>query len=212
MKTEELIAALSADAAVAEPPIARRAAAALLIGAVVAALIFALLLGPRPDWRVAVETVRYPLKFVPTLLLAVGGIGALLRLSRPEGRIGIWGVALALAGVVLAASVGVELAVVPPDLWMKRALGHNAPHCLTLIPFFSIAPLAAAVLAVRHGAPTRPVATGVVAGLAAAGIAATLYAMNCDDDSPLFVALWYSLAVAVVAGAGGLLGRRFFVW
>lgn len=212
MKTDELIAALSADAAIVEPPIARRTSWALLAGLLVAALLFAVLLGPRPDWRVAIETVRYPLKFAPTILLAVGGIGALLRLVRPEGRIGAWGIVLALAGVVLAASVAVELAVVPADLWMKRAIGHNAPHCLSLIPFFSIAPLAAAVLAARHGASTRPVATGLVAGLAAAGLGATLYALNCDDDSPLFVALWYPLAVAIVASVGALLGRRLFVW
>jgi len=212
MRTEDLIAALSADAASREPPIGRRLGWTLLLGGLLAALLFAVLLGPRPDWRLAVETVRYPLKFVPTLLLAVGGVGALARLSRPDGRIGAWGAVLGLAAAILAGAVAVELAVVPSDLWMRRAIGHNALHCLTLIPFFAVAPLAAAVLALRHGAPSRPRRAGGIAGLAAAGIAATLYAANCTDDSPLFVALWYPIAVAVVAGVGAGLGRRFFVW
>ncbi|MCE1236453.1 MAG: NrsF family protein [Hyphomicrobiales bacterium] len=212
MKTDDLIAALSADAATLEPPLDRAALRFLAFGALVAALLFVTLLGPRHDWRLAIETVHYPLKFVPTALLAVGGVGALLRLARPDGRIGLWGAVLALAVAVLLAAVAVELAMVPSSDWLRLAIGHNAPHCLALIPFLSIAPLAAAVLAARHGASTRPRLTGLVAGLAAAGIGATLYAMNCDDDSPLFVVLWYPLGIAVVAGLGAWAGRRFLVW
>lgn len=212
MKTDDLIAALAADAAPLEPPLDRAALRLFALGALAAALLFVVLLGPRHDWRVAIETARYPLKFLPTALLAVGGVGGLLRLARPDGRIGVWGGLLALAAVVLVASAAVELAVVPSADWGRLAIGHNAPHCLSAIPFLSIAPLAAAVLAARHGATTRPRLTGLVAGLAAAGVGATLYAMNCDDDSPLFVILWYPLAVAVVAGTGAALGRRLLVW
>ena len=212
MKTEDLIAALAADTASVGPSIGRRTVALLAIGAVVAAFVFAGLLGPRPDWRAAVETVRFPFKFLPTLLLAVGGLGALVRLSRPEGRVGAWGGVLGLAAGLLAASVVVELTIVPPSRWATLVIGHNALHCLALTPFLSIAPLVAALVAARHGATTRPGPTGLVAGLAAAGIGATLYAMNCTDDSPLFVALWYPLAVAVVAVVGARLGRWILVW
>ncbi|MBV5265605.1 NrsF family protein [Pinisolibacter aquiterrae] len=212
MKTEDLIAALAADGATVETPPARRAGTALLVGALIAAVVFAVLIGPRPDWRAAIETVRFPFKFVPFVLLAIGGIGGLIRLSRPDGRLGVFAAILALAAGLLLGSVVVELAVVPADRWARLAIGHNAPHCLTLTPFLAIAPLAAALLAARHGATTRPALTGAVAGLAAAGVGATLYAMNCTDDSPLFVALWYPLAVAIVAGAGALFGRRLLVW
>lgn len=212
MKTEDLIAALAADGASVEPPVSRRAAAALLLGAMIAAVLFAILIGPRPDWRAAVETVRFPFKFLPTILLAIGGIGGLVRLSRPGGRMGIFAAVLALAVGLLVGSVAVELAVVPADRWARLAIGHNAPHCLTLTPFLAIAPLGAALFAARHGATTRPALTGAVAGLAAAGVGATLYAMNCTDDSPLFVALWYPLAVAIVAAAGAYFGRRLLVW
>jgi hypothetical protein len=40
---------------------------------------------------------------------------------------------------------------------------------------------------------------GAIAGLAASGIAATFYATNCTDDSPLFVITWYPLATGFVA-------------
>jgi hypothetical protein len=212
MKTEELVAALSADAASVEPPLGRRAALALAIGVLVAAVAYAVLIGPRPDWRAALDTVRFPFKFVPTTLLAIGGIGALIRLGRPEGRIGVWGAVLAAAVLLLAGSVAVELVVSPPARWGTLMIGSNALHCLALTPFLSIGPLIAALAAARHGAPARPAQTGLVAGLAASGVGATLYATNCTDDSPLFVGLWYPLAVAIVAAVGAWAGKRLLVW
>lgn len=212
MKTADLLAMLVADQDSHEPRPGVRLALALGAGAGLAAVIFAVTLGPRPDWRLAVETVRYVFKFVPTILLAIAGIGALLRLTRPGARLGVWGWLLALTAGIQIAAVAVELMVVPEADWARRAIGTNNWHCLTLTPFLSIAPLAAALLATRHGATTRPTLTGAVAGLAAAGVGASLYAMNCTDDSPLFVAVWYPLAVAIVAGVGAAIGRRFLAW
>jgi hypothetical protein len=60
----------------------------------------------------------------------------------------------------------------------------------------------------RHGAPARPALAGALAGLISAGFAATLYASNCTDDSPLFVATWYPIAIAMVSAAGALIGSR----
>ena len=44
--------------------------------------------------------------------------------------------------------------------------------------------------------------------LVSAGLAATLYASHCTDDSPLFVATWYTLATALVAAIGALAGAK----
>jgi hypothetical protein len=60
----------------------------------------------------------------------------------------------------------------------------------------------------RRGAPSNPALAGALAGLLSAGLAATLYAAHCTDDSPLFVATWYTLATAAVAGIGALAGAR----
>jgi hypothetical protein len=68
--------------------------------------------------------------------------------------------------------------------------------------------LAAALFGLRHGAPARPALAGALAGLLSAGLAATLYAAHCNDDSPLFVATWYTLATALVTAIGALLGAR----
>jgi hypothetical protein len=53
---------------------------------------------------------------------------------------------------------------------------------------------------------------GAAAGLLAGGLGAVLYAIHCPDDSPLFVALWYVPAVALVVLAGAAAGSRVLRW
>ena len=107
---------------------------------------------------------------------------------------------------MLALAVGYELMTLPAAEWSARAVGSNARLCLASVPLLSLAPLAAMLAALRSGAPRSATMAGAVAGLVAGGVGATLYAMHCIDNSPLFVALWYSLAVALVALAGAALG------
>ncbi|TIM19365.1 MAG: DUF1109 family protein, partial [Mesorhizobium sp.] len=40
----------------------------------------------------------------------------------------------------------------------------------------------------------------------------TFYAAHCFDDSPLFVATWYTAAIAGLALLGALGGRFFIRW
>ena len=53
---------------------------------------------------------------------------------------------------------------------------------------------------------------GAIAGVAASGIGATFYAANCNDDSPLFVATWYPLAIFMVSAAGSFGGSLLLRW
>jgi hypothetical protein len=91
---------------------------------------------------------------------------------------------------------------------MTRMVGHNSKVCLTMVPLLSLPLLAAALIGLRHGAPSRPALAGAMAGVMSAGLAATLYASNCTDDSPLFVATWYTLATIIVAAVGAAVGSR----
>jgi hypothetical protein len=68
--------------------------------------------------------------------------------------------------------------------------------------------LAGSLLALRHGAPSRPAFVGALAGVMSAALGATLYAAHCTDDSPLFVAAWYTVAVVVMAALGAAIGNR----
>ncbi|HLX14102.1 MAG TPA: NrsF family protein, partial [Bradyrhizobium sp.] len=87
-------------------------------------------------------------------------------------------------------------------------VGSNSRICMTAIPLMSLPLLAAALIGLRHGATARPAVAGAIAGLASAGLAATLYASHCTDDSPLFVATWYPIATALVVAVGALAGSR----
>ena len=212
MKTNDLIAALAADSGRPVVSLGRRMAYALGIGALVSLAWFLAMLGPRPDIHEAMHTVRFDLKFVDTLALLAPSAILCLRLSRPEARPGALMAWLLAPFLLLLVAVLIELTLVPADLWGVRIVGTNWYHCLSLIPLLSIAPLGALIAALREGAPSYPALTGALAGSASAGIAATIYATNCTDDSPLFVASWYPLATSIVVAAGAWAGRRWLSW
>ena len=212
MKTENLIKVLAADEVAPRWPLARAFAVAVACGVAIAATGFFMKIGFRPDIADALGTIRFVFKFVITLSLAVVAMGVVLRLARPGAELGAWRWALMAVPLLLVGAVVIELALVPSSLWKTRLIGRHSEICLTVIPLLSIGPLACLLLALRHAAPTRPGLAGAVAGLVASGIAATLYASNCTDDSPLFVAAWYPLATAIVVLAGHALGRRLIRW
>ena len=117
------------------------------------------------------------------------------------------GAAVVLAGLLVAGISG-EMMMPQRLPMMTRLVGSNSRVCLTAIPLMSLPLLAAALIGLRHGAPARPAVAGALAGLLSAGLAATLYAAHCTDDSPLFVTTWYSIATALVAAIGALAGSR----
>lgn len=212
MNTDDFIAALSADAALKGPSLARRLVFALALGACASLALFLALVGLRPDAAQAMRTVRFDLKFLDTLALLAPAFLLCLRLARPQTTPGALLGWLLAPVALLAGAVGVELATAPQDQWMAKLIGTNALHCLTLVPLFSLAPLATLILALREGAPSFPALTGALAGAAAAGVAATFYATNCTDDSPLFVATWYPLATGFVMALGAVAGRFALRW
>ena len=212
MKTAELINALAAAPAAPPARLGGRVALALVVGAAISATLFMTALGPRADFAAAARTIRFDLKFVDALALLAPSALLAWRLLSPEARPRALVATLLAPFALLIGAVAVELAVTPPELWGARLVGHNALHCLTLIPLMSIPPLAGLIAAMRAGAPQYPALTGALAGAAAAWIAATIYATNCTDDSPLFVASWYPLATLIVVAAGTLAGRKWLQW
>ncbi|MCQ3942046.1 MAG: DUF1109 domain-containing protein [Alphaproteobacteria bacterium] len=210
MKTDDLIRTLSAEPPARGMTVAARLALALVPGLAVAALLFAVILGPRDDVATAFGHVRFVLKPIEALALAALAALVLVRLAQPGAGASLRALLAVPAALLLA--VAVELVRVPRAQWATLWVGDNWARCLSLIPLLALAPLAAALLALRHGAPTRPALAGAVAGVLAGGLGAALYAIHCTDDSPLFVATWYTLAIAVTAGLGTFLGARLLRW
>ena len=95
---------------------------------------------------------------------------------------------------------------------MVRLIGSNAVNCMTLIPLLASGPLVIFITALKSGAPAHPGLSGAMAGLGAGTLAAVFYAMNCFDDSPLFVITWYPLALLAVVSTGYFAGLCFLRW
>jgi hypothetical protein len=211
MKTEELIQALAADNTRPVVPIDRLLMGALAVGAAASVILFGVLLGPRADVADAVHSPAFLLKLLVAMSLAVTSAAVLVECARPLPRLRrsplLW-----LAPLLMLAGVVAELTLTPAALWPQRLLGHAAARCLLLIPLLSLAPAAALLLTLRRGAPARPALAGAFAGLVAGGVAAALYALNCREDSPLFVATWYTLAVVIVTGLSAFIGSRALRW
>ena len=212
MKTSELINLLVADRAQTAFRPVYAVAIAVALGAVVSGLLLMASLGVRPDFATAVLSLRFLVKWATVLILAAGAIGLVIRLSHPEANPGRLKWALALGPLVLALAVTVELAITPPSRWEAQMFGVHWLACLALIPLFSIPPLAGLLFALRHAAPGNAGLTGGIAGLAAGSIAASVYVLHCPDDSPLFLAAWYTIAISLVTLVGFLTGRRWLRW
>lgn len=212
MDTNELIKTLAADTRRPGTSLSTVWWGAVALAVAIAAAVFLVTLHPRPDIADAADTPRFLFKFGVMLTLAGGAFGALRALSRPEGNLRRALPLLIVAPALLVAAVVLELLAVPPETWPERMIGTSNVYCLILIMMIGIGPLSILLLALRHGAPSNPGIAGAVAGLLAGGIAATTYVAHCTDDSPLFVATWYTIAIAGLAGLGAVAAQRFVRW
>jgi hypothetical protein len=212
VKTGDLIRALAADSAVHPMPLGRALALALVPGLAIALGLHFAVLGLRPHLLTLLGEPRLLFKLCLTHLLAAFSGALVLRIGRPGAAIRGITLLLAVVPALLAAGNLAELLAVPAAEWGQRLVGTNAIFCLKSIPFLAAAPLVAALLALRQGAPEHPALAGAAAGLFAGAIGAALYATHCPDDSSLFVAAWYMLAIGIVAAAGALAGRRLLRW
>lgn len=212
MNTDRLINALAADNSCRSASMVRAWSIAGTAAVTIAAVAFFVAIGPRPDFATAAETPRFLFKFVASLTLLLTATAAMWTLAHPGSRTRPSLALLLCAPTLLAVAVVAEMVTIPPEQFETRWLGSNALLCTTFIPLIGLGPLVASILALRYAAPTRPALAGAVAGLVAGGLAATFYAAHCIDDSPLFVATWYPLAVFVLAALGAIAGKTFLRW
>ncbi len=212
MKTDDFISALAADLPSKPISTGRALVIATLIAAPLAfaAVVFGLKV--RPDLAQVFTSPRMAFKFSVTLAAFVSGVWLSLRLSRPDANVGLaWVVLAGIAGAI-GVAVATELLVLPVPSWSAALWGDSALKCLVLIPTVSAVPFVAVMLAMKTGAPHTPMLAGAAAGLLSAGIGATLYATHCQNDSPLYIAVWYVMGIAIVTLAGAVIGARVLRW
>ncbi len=214
---DPLIDSLVADLAPVQPRQWRREAA-LVVGAVIfEAMAVAGVFGMRPDMPEAMATPAFWWKGVCLALVAGLGAAAVLisldpavtilprlrRLSRIFAM--LLPLALAAGWLIDAGDGGVDALVARLD-W-RDGIGCVRHVLVTAIPM-----LVLLVVLIRRGAPTRPALTASVAGLAAAGLGAFGFALSCPHDDPLYVAVWYGAAVAIMVALARLGLPRLIRW
>lgn len=211
MRTDELIVALSTHAGPAPSAVvARRLAPAMAFGVLASVALTLLILGPVKD--LAVPGAALWIKLVYAGALGAGAAWLTGRLARPAARSA--GAALAVAGVVIAVALAgtFSLLATEPGERLRQALGHSWAICPWAVFGLSLPALAATMWAVRGLAPTRPRAAGLAAGLLAGAAGAAGYALACVESSTVFIAIWYTLGIAMCAALGAALGPRVLRW
>jgi hypothetical protein len=213
MNTQQLVESLSKDV----PRIARHAligrlAMGIMLGGCVTAVLVAVVLGIRPDLKIAIHGFSFWMKWSYTISLGLGTALALVRLARPASPLthGLWVLGIP---VLLLIGIGIgELASTPPASWGSVWLGQSWMVCPWLVLILAMPIFCGLLWSFRKLAPTRFRVAGAAAGFAAGSWAATIYCLHCPEGSALFVLTWYSLGIVFSAGMGALLAPRLMRW
>jgi hypothetical protein len=91
-------------------------------------------------------------------------------------------------------------------------MGWSSDVCATNILLVAAPTLLAVFWALRQLAPTRLGLAGAGAGLFAGAVGATIYAFHCTEATAPFIAVWYTLGIALTAIIGSILGRFLLRW
>jgi len=182
------------------------ATVALSLAAAVGMILF--WIGVRPHLEQLVQETPFLFKIACTLSLAMAGMVLARRAAVPGGAAPT---ALALVPSLLLLVIG-GLTDTSGLSIMGRNSGVSAPYCVGAILLASMPALLLILGVLRTGAPTRPGLAGAIAGLLAGALGATAYTMACVNDGRMFVAIWYPVAILIVACAGAAIGKRALAW
>lgn len=190
---------------------ARRLGAAACAGLLASSLLAILILGLLPASAFASGTTWMKLVYTGALAVAAGWMAA--RAGRPVARMRrpthtVLAVVLLMVGLGLAAL----LLDTAPGGRMDVLMGSTALQCPWLVLGLSLPALGLSFWAMRGLAPTQPRMAGFAAGLLAGAVGAFGYSLACPEASVAFVAVWYTLGIALTGLLGALLGSRALRW
>jgi hypothetical protein len=216
VNTDRLIDLLSANLEPVRPvQFGKTLLLAMLAGSTAAFSLMLATVGPRADLDSTAHLGWTAVK----LLFAAGVIGTatplLLRSMRPGLEKETHPEMILLPFLSAIAAALAMLLFVTLQTWSAMLCGATSAspaRCLLLIMFFAVVPFAALVSALRQGAPTRLRLSGAIAGVVAGGLGAAAYAFNCRSDTIPFIAVCYSVAIALCALIGAQLGPRLLRW
>jgi len=209
--TSALIRSLAREATEKEQPEGLRFGRLLLLTAGFSLMLsIALALGVfgiRPNLAAVLAGTPFLFKFATMLLLAAGGLALVRRAGEPGTGSSAW-MMLIPGFLVLAMGLALDSSGFP----LLGRHGGAVPSCVGAIVLLSLPALAAGLGVLKRGVPVQPLRAGLAAGFLAGTIGGAAYAFVCKNDGALFVAIWYGLAIIIVAALGALIGRKALAW
>lgn len=213
MKTEQLIDLLAADASPVDTAAhARRMRWALVAGTAAAATTAGLAWG----WRsFEAQDLSQPMLWVRwAYCLAVITVAwqAMDRLARPGQSLKSvpWLIGFPVGLIALLGLAQITSAFA--DDRLDLLMGSSALQCPTNIAAVSLPVFAISLWVMRRMAPTRPALAGAAAGLLAGGVGALGYTFHCTELAAPFVAVWYTLGMAIPTLVGAIICARLLRW
>ena len=166
----------------------------------------------RHDMMAAATQPMFWWKVGGSLCITVAGVAALIVLLTPDaapraGRRWILGAAAAvlIAGLSLIGAGAMPMPGAMPD-WREGL------DCVRWCFVYGLPMLAVTVFVARRAAPARPRAAATAAGVASTGWGAVVFSWTCPYDNPVYITLWFGLALIAGALAGRLLLPRLLRW
>jgi hypothetical protein len=211
MKTVELIELLSKEAGPAvQVSMARRLVPAGMLGGLVAAILVLAVLGLIPQSMFFEPGPWIKIAYASALAFAAASLVARVGKPGASGRQAV----LAVLGVVgVMAMAGVISYLGTPESERAPALmGHSWLVCPWAILSLSVPVMAGSFWAMRGLAPTDLTLAGTACGVFSGAVAALAYALACTEPAAPFIAVWYTLGIALSGALGAFLGPKFLRW
>ena len=211
MKTNTLIDLLAHEAGPApQGLVTKRLSLVALLGLPASAVAAITLFGLLPPAMFATGVPWMKIAYAMAVGLSAAWLTA--RLAKP-GAPFVWAQRLTQAVLAVMLALGVaSILNTPPETRWDDVLSTSWWLCPVRVLALSLPALAAAIWALRGLAPTRPLMAGLAAGWMAGAVGAVGYALSCPESSLPFVALWYTLGMALSSAVGAWLGARCLRW
>lgn len=211
MKTDDLITMLSREAGSApKVSVVKRLLPVSLAGGVVAASVVLTILGLIPNEMFLELGPWIKIAYASTLAMAAGWLVS--RLGRP-GASGTQAIYAVLGVVLIMVFSGLMSYLGTPESERAAALmGHSWLVCPWAILGLSLPVMAGAFWAMKGLAPTNLPLAGAACGLFSGAVAALAYALACTEPAAPFIAIWYTLGIALCGALGALLGPKLLNW
>ena len=212
MRTDDLIAQLSDGLEpVRSGAVTRLLAGAVLAGLAGSVLVMLAIIGPRADLAAAMGHTGMWTKLAYSLAIAALGFWLVERAGRPGAEMARPALALGLPLLGIALLAGLQMSAPGADM-AGLVLGHSSRVCAFLVTLTALPTLAASFWALRRLAPTRLTLAGAGAGLFSGASGALVYCFHCTEEAAPFIAVWYTLGIALTTAIGALLGRHLLRW